>query len=66
MGADAVVMPGPRTTTLQMYPAISGHLMIPISEFEAKSAGKKSRLAMMATGDVEEEALKAKKHEKWQ
>ena len=36
LGNDYKIVPGPNTKVIQMYPAISGHLMIPISRFDLR------------------------------
>ena len=38
MGDDFKIVPGPRTRVIQMYPAESGHLMVPITHFGTKSS----------------------------
>ena len=48
LGRDARIVPGPNTTTLQLYPAMSSHLMLPISEFH-KMHGHSERLHLMTT-----------------
>ena len=40
IGNDYKIVPGPNTKVIQMYPAISGHLMIPISRFDLKPRNK--------------------------
>ena len=47
LGADTKIVPGPGTTTLQLYPAMSGHLMLPISRFDSKA--KKGTMHMHAS-----------------
>jgi len=39
LGSDVVITPGPKTKTLQLYPAESGHLMLPITHFKHLDAG---------------------------
>ena len=48
LGSDVRIVPGPKTTTLQLYPAMSSHLMLPISEFH-KIHSHAERLHLIAT-----------------
>ncbi len=45
LGADARIVPGPKTKVLQLYPAESGHLMLPITNYptSVKRGGTGSR-----------------------
>ena len=58
LGPDVQVVPGPKTTTLQLYPAMSGHLMLPISCFDAKRKGNNPTLHLHETSTTA-----AKEHE---
>jgi len=40
LGSDTVITPGRNTKILQMYPAESGHLMIPITHYRTNSRTK--------------------------
>ena len=40
LGAGTVVQPSDDTTELQLYPATSGHLMLPITHYDAKPKAK--------------------------
>ena len=53
MGSDVQVVPGPRTTVLQLYPAMSGHLMLPISHYRATTENDQQRLHLL--GSIEKE-----------
>jgi hypothetical protein len=48
IGNDYTITPGPNTQVIQMYPAISGHLMIPISRFDLKPRNKQTTMPFIA------------------
>jgi len=48
IGNDYTITPGPNTQVIQMYPAISGHLMIPISRFDLKPRHKQTTMPFIA------------------
>jgi len=48
IGNDYKIVPGPNTQVIQMYPAISGHLMIPISRFDLKSRRTQSTMPLIS------------------
>ena len=37
IGSDTKIVPGPNTTVLQLYKANSGHLMLPMTEYNSKT-----------------------------
>ena len=46
LGPDISITPGPKTKVLQMYPAESGHLMLPITCYDEKT-GTRSKTVFL-------------------
>ena len=49
IGGDMKVTPGPNTTIIQMHKATSGHLMIPITKYDAQSSNQSLQFHQQAS-----------------